>query len=136
MPRSNQRFTTGTNRNSPLSGRPMQHWAYVIATGFDKRARETEIKLELEYQIQRKTGKTYYVRIEKEPNQHSNYNTFRIACYCTKSEIFMDRTIWPANVNFAWHSKRIGSKVGKSTTLSSRYRKHLLSLRWVRAAIK
>ena len=106
MPRSNQRFTTGTNRDSPLSGRPMHHWAYVIATGFDKRARETEIKQELEYQIQRKTGKTYYVRIEKEPNQHSNYNTFRIACYCTKSEIFMDRSIWPANVKFAWHSKK------------------------------
>ena len=78
----------------------------MIASGFDKRAKVEEIKLELEYKILRKTGKVYYVRVEKEHNQHSNYNTFRISCYCTKSEIFMDRTIWPANVNFAWHSKK------------------------------
>ncbi len=80
--------------------------AYVLATGFDKRKTEGEIKMELQYNILRKTSIQYSIKVEKEPGQHKYYNNFRISCFCTKSEIFMDSTIWPKNVQFKWYSSK------------------------------
>ena len=87
--------------------------AYVLATGFDNYTTEREIEKELTYNIQRKTNKIYYVKAEREPNWHNNYQNFRISCKCVNSEIFMDSSIWPENIKVRWYSSKRRNQEGQ-----------------------
>ena len=95
---------TGSNRRSPLSVNPRPHWAYVFATGYDPRAREIDVKRDLEANLERKTGKKIYVKVEREKTRFDTYSSFKISCRLVNSEIFMDRTLWPANCKAKWYS--------------------------------
>ena len=84
---------------------------YVLATGFHKRTTGLEIKKELEYNILKKTGKQYMITVEEEPCEHPHYNNFRISCFCDKSEVFMDSTIWPEKIRATWYGKDLRAKM-------------------------
>ena len=88
-------FTMGFNKNSPLSVSPRPHWAYVFATGYSTRTQAHEVKRDIEANLQRKTGKIHFVKVDREDTRYDSYRSFRISCWCINSEVFMDSTIWP-----------------------------------------
>ena len=106
-------FTTGSNIDSPLSVSPKPHMANIFATGFSARTTEEEVKRDLEFSLQRKTGKIYRVKVEKEQTQYNYYSNFRISCYCVNSEIFMDSSIWPQNCKVKWYSRKRNGQEGQ-----------------------
>ena len=102
--RRNKGLITGSNTRSHLSVNPRPHWAYVFATGYDPRTREIDVKRDLEANLERKTGKKIYVKVDKENTRYDTYSSFKISCRIVNSEIFMDRTLWPANCKAKWYS--------------------------------
>ena len=62
------------------------------------------MKRELEANLQRKTGKEIYVQVDKEKTRYDTYSSFKISCRIVNSEIFMDKSLWPANCKAKWYS--------------------------------
>ena len=78
----------------------------MFATRFEPGTNPTNIKQDLEYNIQKITGKQYTVQLEQLETKHQTYCSFKISCFCIDSEIFMDSRIWPENVLVKWFKER------------------------------
>ena len=67
---------------------------------------ETEVKDYLERRLLEMTDKIYNVQVEKIEQRHYLFSAFHISSYCTNSEVFMDRLLWPEECdNVRWYTK-------------------------------
>ena len=61
---------------------------------------------DLEYHLQKATGKQYTLQVEEVETRFNTYSSFKITCFCVNSMVFMDSQIWPENILFKWWKER------------------------------
>ena len=105
-------FIMGSSRNSQIYIPPRPHWAHVFATGFSPRTTANEVKRDIEYSLEIKTGKIHYCDVYKEETRYNTYSSFLISCRCVNSEVFMDSTIWPENCKVKWYKHNRSNNKG------------------------
>ena len=96
----------GTNASSSLSVGQHPHWAKVFATRYRRGIDPATIKKDLEYHLQKATGKQYTLQVEEVETRFNTYSSFKISCFCVNSMVFMDSQIWPENILFKWWKER------------------------------
>ena len=104
--KSKQTAIKGSNSSSPLAVAPRPHWAKIFATGFPTNTNLYNIKNDLEYNIEHFYGKKFDVKLDELETRYNTYKSFKISCFCSESEIFMDSKIWPENILVKWFKER------------------------------